>query len=1412
MYKQRSKTSQIIFVVLVVTLGLLAGAVQANNIPPVDTTPANPNASPQARAVLEYLAGLAGRGVVVGQMGSFGDGTSIATAENQLQEVFDQTGRWPGLTGFDMNRPHVDPRRAAEEAATFALDKWNEGYLITLSWHTPNPCTGAGSRSYKLTHDQSPLDVRRVLPGGDCHSVFRSQLDMIADQLAMLRDNGVVVMWRPYHEMNGAWFWWHRQAAEYGLDVSYFVDLWRYTFDYFTYTRGLDNLLWVYSPNDEWDRWADAVEYYYPGDDYVDFVSIDEYMGNSEYTLSIDNIYDWPEGDRGGGAYSRITSLNKPFGLFEFGPSPASMSGWNSKNYCWNDLINDIQTRYPRTVLFLAWEYIWRIGYGMFSCQDDMMNNPYAISLDEMPDFRSAVPVVPTNPPTQPTAVPPTTQPATPVPPTTVPPTTAPPANQLPTVPPSTDNGSCPVVYRINAGGPTLTSNDGGPNWQGQDDYPFVPGDNGATGSNISNVPAGIPMALFQTEQYYWTNMPWNLPIANGAYEVRLYFAEIRDRPTGTRVFDVAIEDTIPSDLDNLDVWARTGGRNVAMVTSHTVNVTDGVLNIALLAISNNTAIKGIEVRPVCGTSDEPVEPTPVPPTTEPTPVPPTTEPTPVPPTTEPTPVPPTAEPTPVPPTAEPPTAEPTPVPPTAVPPTAEPPTTEPTPVPPTTEPTPVPPVANPPTGGDSTACSVIYRINAGGPALPAADGGPNWQSQNDYNSVPGQIGTTGSSISNVPAGIPMALFQTERYNWTNMPWNLPIANGTYEVRLYFAEIRDRPTGTRVFDVAIEDTIPSDLDSLDVWARTGGRNVAMVTSHTVNVTDGVLNITLLAISNNTAIKGIEVRTVCDESARVVAPAPPAAEPTPVPPTAVPPTTEPTPVPPTAEPTPVPPTTEPTPVPPTAEPPVATPVTEPPVEETPLPVDDPTTCTPLYRVNAGGPQLAAIDNGPDWQSQDAYTSVPGSSVIIDREISNVPAGVPMALFHSERYYWTNMPWEFAVPSPDNYVVRLYFAETWWRNPAERRFDVIIEGQLPAALDEIDIFADAGGRDIALVKTHIATVNDGVLNIEFAPGEFNYPFVKGIEILPANCQRQPSETVRLPISNPPGAAPLPPISNPPGVAPLPPLTLAAVSDLTNQEGDAVSLQISLETPTDQALRYDAGSTLPAGLTLDSTTGMITGTIASGAAAASPYNVQVVVLAPDGQRPVASFTWTVTAGEATQQSVTTQSVESASQQTASQQTAPQPTPVPPTPVPPGAAPQTGLQGEYFRSWQFTGTTVTRIDNQIDFNWGSGGPAEVNKNDDFGIRWTGQVIPRYSETYTFHTLANDGVRLWVNDQLIIDAWRSSSSDQQNQGTITLQAGQSYSIRLDYFDTEQAARVSLSWSSPSQPMEIIPASQLRPD
>jgi hypothetical protein len=143
-------------------------------------------------------------------------------------------------------------------------------------------------------------------------------------------------------------------------------------------------------------------------------------------------------------------------------------------------------------------------------------------------------------------------------------------------------------------------------------------------------------------------------------------------------------------------------------------------------------------------------------------------------------------------------------------------------------------------------------------------------------------------------------------------------------------------------------------------------------------------------------------------------------------------------------------------------------------------------------------------------------------------------------------------------------------------------------------------------------------------------------------------------------------------------------------------------------------------------------------------------------------------------------------------------------------GIATGTGLYGEYFDQMDFTQRKLSRTDQTVNFDWGSGSPDPLIGANDFSIRWTGWVQTPVTGLYTFTTLSDDGVRLWVDDRLVIDNWTNHAATEDS-GTISLSANKKYDIKLEFYEHTGAAVIKLYWTPPGQSKQIIPNSRLYP-
>jgi mannan endo-1,4-beta-mannosidase len=312
--------------------------------------PANLAANVRAREILSYFQSLDGRSekrLVSGQFSNFGGGANLRL----LREIHERTGKWPAILGVDYadfpsgGLTYDAPNRAA-------LDYWKDGGLVTVSAHLYNP---ARTNELGGLRDRGVNLADLLATNTAIHARWMRELDTIAAGLLELKNAGVVVLWRPFHEMNGDWFWWC------GQDPETFKQLWRQMFDYFSRTKGLDNLLWVYAPNH-----GAMTATYYPGDTYVDLIGLDA------YTDDVD-----PAHIKG---YAEITSIGKPFGFSEFGPhAPSNPPG----DYDYLRFLRGIQQNFPRAVYFMCWNGNWSLGRN--TNVTEMLNSPWIVNRGDLP-------------------------------------------------------------------------------------------------------------------------------------------------------------------------------------------------------------------------------------------------------------------------------------------------------------------------------------------------------------------------------------------------------------------------------------------------------------------------------------------------------------------------------------------------------------------------------------------------------------------------------------------------------------------------------------------------------------------------------------------------------------------------------------------------------------------------------------------------------------------------------------------------------------------------------------------------------------------------------------------------------------------------------------------------------------------
>ncbi len=204
--------------------------------------------------------------------------------EDGRSDVKEVCGDYPAVMGFDLGDMELGKSKNLDgvpfdKMRSEIIKQHERGGIVTLSWHANNPATG------KNAWDFSGDAVSKILPGGKLNGKFNSWLQTVANfinSLKTAKGEKVPVIFRPWHEMSGGWFWWGDNRC----NAAQYKRLYRYTHKYLT-RRGCGNIVWAYSPNlADQKETVEHYEKFYPGDDVVDLVGIDVYQRepkNAEY-------------------------------------------------------------------------------------------------------------------------------------------------------------------------------------------------------------------------------------------------------------------------------------------------------------------------------------------------------------------------------------------------------------------------------------------------------------------------------------------------------------------------------------------------------------------------------------------------------------------------------------------------------------------------------------------------------------------------------------------------------------------------------------------------------------------------------------------------------------------------------------------------------------------------------------------------------------------------------------------------------------------------------------------------------------------------------------------------------------------------------------------------------------------------
>ncbi len=282
---------------------------------------ANGNSNANAAGLYNFISGLSAKSnkrILSGQniLQKTNTPTGIMDENDLIWGLENQTGKLPAIVGADLNDTNTGAMMPAQ--------------LVTLAQTTG--CMIELDGGLTFPNQTSGESLNHLLPGGADRTAWLASMDAVAAQLQYLQTNNITVLYRPLHEMNGSW------TPYYTTDTASFQALWKDLFTYFTQTKGLNNLIWVFGPNDATGT-VPSCQPYYPGSPYVDIVGSDVY--NDAATMH---------------EYNFFTTLGKPIFYTEFGNGSGSGGGTYNGTYNFEtQLIATIKNTYPQIVGFLAW-------------------------------------------------------------------------------------------------------------------------------------------------------------------------------------------------------------------------------------------------------------------------------------------------------------------------------------------------------------------------------------------------------------------------------------------------------------------------------------------------------------------------------------------------------------------------------------------------------------------------------------------------------------------------------------------------------------------------------------------------------------------------------------------------------------------------------------------------------------------------------------------------------------------------------------------------------------------------------------------------------------------------------------------------------------------------------------------------
>ena len=242
-------------------------------------------ATAETKNLYKNLKKLVGKGIMFGHQDDLAYGVHWKTSDGKRSDIKDVLGDYPAVYGWDLGKIEYKSEKNLDgvpfiKIKQYIKDVYDRGGINTISWHVDNPVT------LKSAWDNTNA-ISSVLPNGRNHKKFTNWLDNAAEFLKSLKGSDgklVPIIFRPYHELNGGWFWWGAKSCT----VKEYIALWKYTLHYLRDKKKVHNLIYCFNTNDV-KNVAEFVERY-PGNDYVDMVSFDMYQQSKNNSSAQDLV------------------------------------------------------------------------------------------------------------------------------------------------------------------------------------------------------------------------------------------------------------------------------------------------------------------------------------------------------------------------------------------------------------------------------------------------------------------------------------------------------------------------------------------------------------------------------------------------------------------------------------------------------------------------------------------------------------------------------------------------------------------------------------------------------------------------------------------------------------------------------------------------------------------------------------------------------------------------------------------------------------------------------------------------------------------------------------------------------------------------------------------------------------------